>query len=148
MRVGDIIDLGNVVVGLRVSDKGQLLHELASRAGRILTLDPWLIFDALQAREQLGSTGLGKGFALPHARLEALNTLFALFVRLARPIEFTAIDGLPVDLVVLLLTPASMANEHLALLATLARPLRDERFLQRLRAAPDANTLHQLLADV
>src|SRR5215471_17992041 len=148
MRVGDIIDLGNVVVGLRVSDKAQLLHELASRAARILTLDPRLIFDALQAREQLGSTGLGKGFALPHARLEALDTRFALFVRLARPIEFTAVDGLPVDLVVLLLTPASMANEHLALLATLARPLRDERFLQRLRAAPDANALHQLLADV
>lgn len=147
MSVGDIISPDNVVVGLRVSDKGQLLQELTARAARVLSLDPPVIFDALQARERLGSTGLGKGFALPHARLEALDRRFALFVRLARPIEFTAIDSLPVDLVVLLLTPASMGNEHLALLAALARPLRDGRLLQRLRAAPDANALHQLLAN-
>ena len=148
MRAGDIIGQDNVVVGLRVSNKGHLLQELAARAAKVLSLDRQATFDALHARERHGSTGLGKGFALPHARLAVLDRRFTLFVRLARPIEFVAIDGLPVDLVVLLLTPASTTNEHLALLAALARPQRDERFLQRLRAARDANALHQLLANV
>lgn len=148
MRVSDIIGPGNVVIDLRVSDKGHLLQELAARAASALALDPRMIFAALQARELLGSTGLGKGFALPHARLEETGRRFALFVRLARPIEFAAIDGRPVDLVVLLLTPASKGTEHLALLAALARPLRDEGFLRRLRVAPNVTTLYQLLADV
>ncbi len=104
-----------------------------------------MILDALQAREVLGSTGLGKGFALPHARLDALSKFFALFVRLARPIDFAAIDGRPVDLVILLLTPANAGSQHLATLAALSRPLRDEAFVQRLRRAPDAAGVHVLL---
>ena len=102
--------------------------------------------DALQARENLGSTGLGKGFALPHSRLDALREPFALFVRLARPIDFDSIDDRPVDLVVLLLTPANGGSQHLATLAALARPLRDDDLVRRLRQAPDAEALHRLLA--
>ena len=110
-------------------------------------LDQRAILDALHARENLGSTGLGKGFALPHARLGELPRSFALFVRLARPIEFASIDGLPVDLIImLLLTPANAGNQHLTTLAALSRPLRNEAFMQRLRQAPDATTLHELLA--
>jgi nitrogen PTS system EIIA component len=101
---------------------------------------------ALQARENLGSTGLGSGFALPHARLVRLTRPFASFVRLARPIDFAAIDERPVDLVILLLTPEDAGSQHLATLAALARPLREEGFVQRLRQAPDAAALHRLLA--
>ena len=145
MRIGELIGQEHVIVGLRVGDKAQLLRELARRAASALSLDQRLILDALQAREDLGSTGLGKGFALPHARLDALSKFFALFVRLARPIDFAAIDGRPVDLVILLLTPANAGNQHLATLAALSRPLRDEAFVQRLRRSPDAAGVHVLL---
>jgi PTS system nitrogen regulatory IIA component len=145
MTIGDIIGSDRVVIGVRASDKTQLLRELADRAATALSLESRTIFEALQARENLGSTGLGKGFALPHARIEGLPRRFALFVRLARPIDFTAIDSRPVDLVILLLTPADAGNQHLATLAALSRPLREESFLQRLRRAPDATALHQLL---
>ena len=138
MPIGELIGVSNVIVGLRVGDKTQLLRELARRAALALSLDQRLILDALQAREDLGSTGLGKGFALPHARLDALSQFFALFVRLARPIDFAAIDDRPVDLVILLLTPANAGNQHLATLAALSRPLRDEAFVRRLRQAPGA----------
>ena len=146
MTIGEIIGPDCVVVGLRVADKTQLLQDLAGRAATALGLDRRVIFDALQARENLGSTGLGKGFALPHARLEALNETFALFVRLARPIDFEAIDERPVDLVILLLSPANGGNHHLATLAALSRPLRDAALVQRLRQAPDAEALHRMLA--
>jgi PTS system nitrogen regulatory IIA component len=146
MALGDLIAAENVVVGLRVADKAQLLQELAGRAARTLALDRREIFDVLQARENLGSTGLGKGFALPHARLAGLGAPFVLFARLARPIDFAAIDERRVDLVVLLLSPPDNGNQHLATLAALSRPLRDVGFLQQLRQAPDAPALHALLA--
>jgi PTS system nitrogen regulatory IIA component len=146
MKIDDVIKPDHVIVGLRVADKAQLLQDLARRAGAALGLDQRSILGALQARENLGSTGLGKGFALPHARLAALSAPFALFVRLGRPIDFASIDELPVDLVILLLTPANGGNEHLATLAALSRPLRDEAFVRRVRQAPDAKALHSLFA--
>jgi PTS system nitrogen regulatory IIA component len=146
MKIGDIIAPDRVIVGLRAADKSQLLQDLAGRAATVLSIDRRKIFDALLARENLGSTGLGKGFALPHARLEGLGATFALFVRLARPIDFASVDDRPIDLAILLLTPANGANHHLATLAALSRPLRDDLFVQKLRAAPDATSVHRLLA--
>jgi PTS system nitrogen regulatory IIA component len=147
MTIGELIGADHVIVGLRVVDKTQLLQELARRASAELSLDQRAIFGALQGRENLGSTGLGKGFALPHARLSELPHSFALFVRLTRPIDFAAIDRLPVDLVILLLTSATAGNQHLATLAALSRPLRSGAFMQRLRHAPDAATVHELLTN-
>jgi PTS system nitrogen regulatory IIA component len=146
MTMGDLIEVNHVIVGLRVADKTQLLQELARRAGAALSLDRRVILDALQARENLGSTGLSKGFALPHARLDVLSRYFALFARLVRSIDFASVDGLPVDLVIVLLSPANGSNQHLATLATLSRPLRNEALMQRLRQATDATALHELLA--
>jgi nitrogen PTS system EIIA component len=146
MGIADIIAPNHVIVGLRVADKAQLLRELARRAASALSLDQRVILDALQAREALGSTGLGKGFALPHARIETLSQFFALFVRLARTIDFAAIDDRPVDLIIMLLTPADAGSQHLATLAALSRPLRDAAFVQRLRQASDAEAVHALLA--
>ena len=105
MSIGDLIGPDQVVVGLRVADKAQLLAELSRRAAAALSLPAPALLQALQAREQLGSTGLGRGFALPHARLPQLPRIYALVARLARPIDFDAVDEKPVDLVVLLLTP-------------------------------------------
>jgi len=148
MKIGDVISPSHVIVDLRVVDKTQLLQELARRSAAALSLDQRVIFDALQARENLGSTGFGRGFALPHARLDSVSEPFALFVRLARPIDFASVDERPVDLVIVLLTPANIDNQHIAVLATLSRPLRDEAFVRCLRQAPDAAMLHELLANV
>ena len=145
MLIGDLIGPEHVIVGLRVADKAQLLQELARRAASALSLDQRVILDALQRRENLGSTGLGRGFALPHARLEALDRTYTLLVRLARPIDFNAIDGRAVDFVILLLTPANAGSQHLATLAAVSRPFRDEAFTQRLRQAADAKALHWML---
>ena len=148
MKIGDVLKPDRVVVGLRVADKAQLLQELARRSSAELSLDQKVVFTALQARENLGSTGLGKGFALPHARLDVLSDPYALFVRLARPIEFASVDERPVDLVMMLLSPRDGSNQHLATLAALARPLRDEAIVRRVREAPDAAALHGVLASM
>jgi PTS system nitrogen regulatory IIA component len=111
MDLADLIE--PVVFAARASNKQQLLQDLASRVATLLNLDGRVIFDALQAREQLGSTGLGAGFALPHARVEGLDRLFGMFTRLNRPIHFDSIDGKPVDLVFLLLIPPTAGSEHL-----------------------------------
>ncbi|HUB16410.1 MAG TPA: PTS sugar transporter subunit IIA [Acetobacteraceae bacterium] len=145
MTIGDLIGPDQVVVGLRVADKAQLLTELSRRAATALSLPQPTLLQALQAREQLGSTGLGRGFALPHARLPGLPRVFVLVARLARPIDFEAVDDKPVDLVALLLTPDSAANQHLATLAALSRPFRDEAFVQQVRKSPDAAAMHRLL---
>jgi PTS system nitrogen regulatory IIA component len=146
MSMGDLIGPDQVVVGLRVADKAQLLGELARRAAAALSLEQSVLLRALQAREQLGSTGLGRGFALPHARLPGLPRIFALLARLGRAIDYEAVDDKPVDLVVLLLTPESAASQHLATLAALSRPFRDEGFVQQVRKAPDAAALQKVLA--
>jgi PTS system nitrogen regulatory IIA component len=147
MNLADIISPEHVVCSARPNNKEQLLRDLASHAAGFLNLDPKMIFDALHAREQLGSTGLGKGFALPHASIEALDRFFGMFVRLKRPIDFDAIDSLPVDLVFLLLSPAGAGDDRLALLAAISRKLRDQEFAARLRKAPDATVLCKLLLE-
>ena len=148
MKVTDLIDPDRVTVGLRIGDKAQLLQELARRAAPAVKVEPDILLKALQSREQLGSTGIGKGFAVPHARLTVLTQPFALFVRLARPIDFAAVDDKPVDIVVLLLSPEDDASRHLATLAAVCRPARDPLFLQRLRKAADASEVHRLLAEM
>jgi PTS system nitrogen regulatory IIA component len=113
----------------------------------LLNLDAQTIFNALQVREELGSTGLGNGFALPHARIEGLDRLFGMFARLHRPVHFDSVDGNPVDLVFLLLIPPAAGSEHLAALACISRYLRDEEFAARLRKAPSAVALCNLLCN-
>ncbi len=146
MRIADLIAPAQVLAGLRVQDKPQLLAELARRSATATGIDVPAILTALQTREQLGSTGLGQGFALPHARIDGLTAFFGLFARLARPIDFQAIDGQPVDLVFLLLIPPNADTEHVAALAAIARPIRDRQFVRELRQAKDAAALHERLA--
>ncbi len=146
MTLGELIGPAQVIEGLRVGTKAQLLTELSRRAAAAVKLDQPLIQDALQQREELGSTGLGKGFALPHARLPGLSKPFAMFARLSKPIDFAAVDDRPVDIVVLLLTPTNGASDHLSTLAAISRPMREEAFTRRLREAANGPALHAVLA--
>ena len=145
MEVADFVTPATVVIGLRAKDKHQLLDEIARRAAKALGLEPAAILEPLLAREALGSTGVGRGIAIPHARIAGLPRLFGLLARLERPIDFMAIDDQPVDLVCLLLTPASAAAEHLPALACLSRRLREKGVADRLRAARDAAALYAAL---
>ena len=145
MNIAEFLAPADVIVGLRVNSKENLIRELARRAALATGIDAAIIANALQARELLGSTGLGKGFALPHARVPGLTRFFGAFVRLARPIDFQAIDDSPVDLVFLLLIPADAENEHVATLAAISRRLRNAEVLAGVRKADTAAALHQLL---
>jgi PTS system nitrogen regulatory IIA component len=143
MDFNDLLRPDDIIVGLRASDKAHLLGELARRAAARLSIESQGILHALSARERLGSTGLGRGFALPHARVDGVERLLGLFVRLARPIDFEAIDGQPVDIVFLLLIPQRAASDHMAALAAIAREMRKDDALQHVRDAVDAAALHR-----
>ena len=145
MEISDLISRDRVAAGLAAGDKQQLLHDLSQRAGKVLGIDGQTVLDALQAREDMGSTGVGQGVAIPHARMGMLQDFFGLFARLEHPVAFDAIDGQPVDLVFLLLMPSRSGNAQLAALACVSRLLRDREVAARLRAAGTAADIFRLL---
>jgi PTS system nitrogen regulatory IIA component len=147
MELTELIAPARVLLDLRARDKAQLIGDLARvAAGQTSTIPPTTIEAALLARERLGSTGLGAGFALPHARIEGLSQFLGFFIRLARPVEFDAIDGNPVDLLFLLLIPAN-AVDHVGALAAVSRRFRDRGLANRLRKAPNQAAAHSLLTE-
>lgn len=146
MDVADFIHDDRILLDLKVRDKAALLRDLAQRAAGGAGVDAAAIEAALQARETLGSTGLGKGFALPHARIDGLAGFVGVYARLARPIDFQAVDGKAVDLVFALLLPANAEASHIVALAAVSRRFRDEVTLTRLRRSTSAaDTLAILL---
>ena len=145
MGIADFLTPDGVIAGLRPVDKAQLLRELARHAGPAAGVETQVVLDALLARENLGSTGVGHGIAVPHARIDGIGRLFGLFARLEKPIDFAAIDEQPVDLVFLLLIPSSAGSEHLAALAAVSRRLRDKDVLRQLRAHRDSRALFDIL---
>jgi PTS system nitrogen regulatory IIA component len=127
----------NVIIDVRASDRDQLLRELSQRAAAALGLDEELVTAEILKREELGSTGMGDGMAIPHARIRNLFTPFGILVRLRRGIDFAAIDEKPVDIVFLLLLPGSSEGEQLNVLASVARKLRDPEIASAIRSARD-----------
>jgi len=141
MTLETLVPQAHVIADLRVADKPKLLQELARRAGAALHLPPGDIAAALSAREALGSTGVGAGIAVPHARLPQLDRTAGFLVRLGRPVDYASVDGRMVDLVFLLLGPPAARNEHLAALAAATRRLRDPAIAEALRTAANAEVL-------
>ncbi|PHR92570.1 MAG: transcriptional regulator [Robiginitomaculum sp.] len=141
---------GCVCVGLNAVSKKQLLQEMADMAvscGAAANLKGRDVVSAVMERERLGSTGVGYGVAIPHARLEGLDKVRAVFARLETPLEYDSIDDRPVDLVALLLAPANAGGDHLKALAQISRLLRREDMRARLRSAPNSESLHLLLTE-
>lgn len=145
MEIREFLDQDQILPRFFCTDKTQALRDLSRRAGSVLAIQQETIFNAIAVREQLGSTGLGQGFALPHARIEGLERFFGLFARLGRQIPFEAADEKPVDLIFLLLIPAHSAVNHVTVLATIARRLRDQSIAGRLRLADDPAVIYALL---
>jgi PTS system nitrogen regulatory IIA component len=146
MKIEDFLTASRVMLDVRSSDKARLIRELARAAAGSLCLDADDVADTLLKREQLGSTGTGGGIAIPHVRLPGIDRPFGMLARLAKGIDFEAIDGKPVDLVFLLLLPASPQGEQLNTLAAVARKLRDPATLRKLRNARDQAALYRAMA--
>ena len=145
MDLSDLVTAERVFPALHAGSKKQVLHDLAARAGDATGIRARVIFDALIERERLGSTGVGHGIAIPHARLDDMTALKGFFARLETPIEFDAVDDAPVDLVFLLLVPEESGADHLKALARISRLLRNESVIRELRAASSAKEIHTAL---
>ena len=133
---------------LIAANKKALIQQLAAAAGRLSGVPAREIVSSLNAREKIGSTGFGAGTAIPHGKIEGLPGVFGYFARLSQPVDFQAIDGLPVDLVFLLLSPPDAGAEHLKALAKVSRVFRDRQTVAKLRGARSKDALFALLAGV
>ena len=138
----------NFLIAERISNNNQAgsKKRVLEETGKLLSasslaLRQEMVFDKLLEREHLGSTGLGHGIALPHARIPGIQDAIGAFIQLASTVDFEAIDNQPVDLVFGLLVPEDATREHLQLLAELARLFGDTEFCDRLRRAQDAETI-------
>ncbi len=152
MSIEKLFAQGCVAQSLNAANKKQLFQEMAELAVKCGVVDGDKvnirdIVSAVAERERLGSTGVGYGVAIPHARLEGIDEVRAVFARLETPLDYEAIDERPVDLVVLLLAPAGASSLHLKALAQVSRLLRREDIRERLRSAPGAEALHLLLTE-
>jgi PTS system nitrogen regulatory IIA component len=145
MEIADFTTPRGVIADLHVADKAQALRELARRASTLAGLDVQAVHKALIEREQLGSTGIGRHVALPHARIPGLTKLHGVFVRLDRPIDFESVDQQPVDLVFLLLAPDNAPKDQIAALARISHLFRDATMCEKLRRAADAAAIYELL---
>jgi PTS system nitrogen regulatory IIA component len=147
MELTDILDEGSVVVCPNINDKRELLEFLSKIGAEHTGQQTNVVFDAVMAREELGSTGLGNGIAIPHGKFVGLHKVVAVFARLLEPIEFDSVDDQPVDLVVMLLAPQGAGADHLKALARVARLLRTESVVEALRSTTDEAKLYAILTE-
>jgi PTS system nitrogen regulatory IIA component len=146
MKIPDFLSVSDVVIGVAATDKKKLLAELARKAGGRVDVLPECVLAELLKREELGSTGMGGGVAIPHARFEQVRKPFGILVRLRKPLDFDAVDGEPVDIIFLLLLPeGAPAGDQLGALAAVARKLRNPATTQTLRRARDTKEMYDAL---
>jgi PTS system nitrogen regulatory IIA component len=147
MDINELLTPRSIVAQLRVTGKKQALQEIARRAATMTGVNERRIYEVLSERERLGTTGIGRGVAIPHGKLGELTRVYGLFARLDRPIAFEAIDDQPVDLLFVLLAPLDAGAEHLKALAMVSRLLRDRTICEKLRGTDNADALYALLTD-
>lgn len=145
MQIGELLDRNAIALRVSAANKRQALALIAEIAARNLGVEAADVLDALAEREQAGSTGVGHGVAAPHARLEGLERMRGVFVRLDQPVAFEAVDEQPVDLIFALFAPIDAGSEHLQALARVSRLLRQADLRQQLRQARTADAVHALL---
>jgi len=145
MDVRDFLSPDSIVLDLASANKKQVLQALSQRIAPLARLDERIVFDVILERERLGTTGIGKGIAIPHGKIASLERIHGLFARLKPPVDFEALDGEPVDLVFVLLAPAAAGADHLKALAWVSKLLRDPVECEKLRKAPDAKRVFAIL---
>lgn len=147
MTIADILKPENVVIDVPALPKPRLIHSLARMVAERLGVDEAAIYAALNGREQLGSTGIGSGVAIPHATIDAISAPFVLAVRLTEPVDYEATDDVPVDLIFVILVPEKKAATHLNVLSSIAKRVRSQPFLTSLREAETSEALFGLITN-
>ena len=145
MGIKAFLSPDDVLVDVRATDKSRLLGDLCKRAASAIGLNVALVSGEILKREELGSTGMGDGVAIPHARIQGLERPFGVLARLKKLMDFAAIDGRPVDLVFVLLLPGAPEGEQLTALASVARRLRNPEVMAALRGARDAADMYRVM---
>lgn len=149
IKLENILTPGRSLVNVPGGSKKRVLEQIARLVANDLPdLEYQEIFESLIAREKLGSTGFGNGIAIPHCRLVGCNAPLSAVLRLETPVDFDAIDGIPVDLLFVLLVPEAATDEHLELLRQIASMLDRKDIRERLRQAPTSQDLYQVVIDV
>jgi nitrogen PTS system EIIA component len=147
MDIAKLLTPGAVRVVGQITSKKRLFQELGEMVAASYGLTAAIAIDGLQERESLGPTGVGHGIALPHARLEDLDRIVGVFIRLERPLDYDSVDRQPVDLVFGLFAPKDSGVDHLKALALVSRTMRDQNVVTKLRANTDPAKLHAILTE-
>jgi len=147
MSLSDILKPEGVIASLRARGKKQALQEISAAASKLCGFDAQQILDKLLARERLGTTGVGQGIAIPHAKFAEAKKVTGMFARLEQPIDFESIDDRPVDLIFLLIAPEDGGAEHLRTLARVSRLLRNQELCAKLRGSRERAALYALLTE-
>ena len=135
MLLSELLDFDSIRTGVSAKTKRALLNQLGLHAAQRMGLDPDAVQSCIAERERLGSTGFGNGVAIPHGKVAGLKTVYAMVVRLSDPIDFKAVDGAPVDIVFLMLSPPDAGADHLKALAAISRVVRHAATIEKLRGA-------------
>jgi nitrogen PTS system EIIA component len=147
MELSKLLSPGAVRVVGQLTSKKRLFQELGEMVSGSYGLSSSLAIDGLQERESLGPTGVGHGIALPHARLEDLDRIVGVFLRLEKPLDYDSVDRQPVDLIFALFAPKDSGVDHLKALALVSRTMRDQAVVSKLRANTDTAKLHAILTE-
>lgn len=142
MQISELLRRDTVIIGLTAASKRALIEALCKRAAAVSGGDEAIIFAGIDNREKLGSTGVGRGIAIPHATVAGIDRPIGLLARLGKPVDFEAVDEAPVDIVFMLLVPEQDRAAGLKLLSIAARLLRSEETVARLRTAADIEALY------
>lgn len=145
MALADLLALNAIIPALKAGSKKQVLQEMSIRAAKLTGLPERDIFDVILQRERLGSTGVGHGIAIPHGKLNNIDTIVGIFARLETPVDFEALDDQPVDIIFMLLAPEGAGADHLKALSRIARVLRDQDLVAKLRATDSASGIYAFI---
>jgi len=129
------------------ASKKRVLQDIAARAATVYGMDSEAVFSALQERESLGPTGVGEGVAIPHARVDGIDSVCGVFFKLEKPVDYDSVDRQPVDLIFALFAPHNSGVDHLKALACVSRLLRDPATRAKLRANDDESILYAILTE-
>lgn len=148
MEILDFLTSSNVFIDVKAKSKKQVLQFLSDEAAKSTDIDQRDIFDALLERERLGSTGVGKGIAIPHAKFKGLTKIVGMFVKLRQEVDFESIDDKPVDLIFLLMVPENAGADHLTALARISRFMRDSQNIDGIHGAENIDSLYAVLTQI
>lgn len=147
MDLSKLLVPGSIKVLGQLTSKKRLFQELGEVAAQTYGLSAALAVNGLQERESLGPTGVGNGIALPHARLEEIDRIIGIFIRLEKPLDYESVDRQPVDLVFGLFAPKDSGVDHLKALALVSRTMRDAGICAKLRANSEPDKLYAILTE-